>query len=872
MCMDSLEAQGRAQYWRNAKIRENYQMLNGIFLRYQYEDVPENEYVSIVQQAQQMFERQLRMHHFDFISQLVNTLCGELEGHPDTHKAKAVGDTVDNARVREKARLLKEYVDQQIDAEINAALIQQGLDPQKDDFKSDQEAQAYNQQVEQAKQALTPAEIQQYISSNWQHVAEIWANITLEDAKKRYDIPRKLSIEFRDMLASDHCFRHFYFTGTGFSQETWNPAHVFYTLPEDQYDVEKGDSVGRTFFMPLSDVIDKFGHVLSGDQLEELYGRITPAGHNLFKDWAGNKINYSAPDGTPYGVRVPWRNPWFNLLPQVGALTEGGVNQELLFSRMPGMFQNLAVSPTYQVTEAYWKSQKRIGRLTWFNPESGMWEKTIVDETVVLPEGTKEVKGNLVMDQESEPTDEPTIEWTWINEVWGGLKITPLGTAPGVSSNHKPIYANIKPLPFQGKPDAFIYEAELPVVGSVFNARNAPSQSLVDLAKPYQIAFNLFMNQAYVIAEEEILPFLMLDVNAIPGHKDWSGPEGFEKWVESIRSLRFGLADTRPNNLNGANPGGQLPQVINLDATQRMLSRVELAKTFKSLAMEQIGISPQRLSDVKPTETATGVQTAVQRSYTQTASIFSKFYHYVQRTLKKTLDYSQFVQSKDQDITVSAIHSDYSNSFLKLNGTELLTTQLHVYTSDAQEDQRALEIYRQLALENNTVLTSMSDRGIMATSNSIQKIREVLENSDLKQQQQQQTAQQLEAQKVQQAQDLQKDQQAFEERMEDKRLASQEKQAYIKTFAGKNNAVGQDLNQDGTYDVLEYEKLSQAANAQSQKASTDQQKLQLQQQQLLQNQQQHQDKLQEAAKDRVSRERIAKTKEESSRLLGDKSR
>jgi hypothetical protein len=74
-----------------------------------------------------------------------------------------------------------------------------------------------------------------------------------------------------------------------------------------------------------------------------------------------------------------------------------------------------------------------------------------------------------------------TVIWTWVNEVWSGIKISSKGT-----NLSKDLYLNVKPMPFQFKGDLTPYFAKLPVCGQIFNNRNAQSMSLVDLMKPHQ--------------------------------------------------------------------------------------------------------------------------------------------------------------------------------------------------------------------------------------------------------------------------------------------------------------------------------------------------------------------------------------------------
>ena len=112
--MDCLEAIARIQYWENLPMMENYKMLHGEFLSYQYEDVDENKYIDLLQYVREKFEVPKRVRHFDFISQVVNALVGELDGNPDIFRVVAKGEAIEEARERERTRLLNEYITQKI--------------------------------------------------------------------------------------------------------------------------------------------------------------------------------------------------------------------------------------------------------------------------------------------------------------------------------------------------------------------------------------------------------------------------------------------------------------------------------------------------------------------------------------------------------------------------------------------------------------------------------------------------------------------------------------------------------------------------------------------------------------------------------------
>ena len=104
------------------------------------------------------------------------------------------------------------------------------------------------------------------------------------------------------------------------------------------------------------------------------------------------------------------------------------------------------------------------------------------------------------------------IEWIWINQTWGGIKIgpnQPTFQGGNNSSGVNPLYLGInqnqiKPIKFQFKGDDTLYGCKLPVEGRVFSDLNVKSTSLVDLMKPFQIGYNLTNNQIADILVDEL--------------------------------------------------------------------------------------------------------------------------------------------------------------------------------------------------------------------------------------------------------------------------------------------------------------------------------------------------------------------------------
>lgn len=755
-CMDVLEQVGRVQYNTNLYLIENYEMVKGKFI---YSHYFENEgYTDYMAQLTREFELPSYLRHYDIISQVINTLVGEYIKRPDMFRIENFSEDATNQYERDRTELIHKYVNSQINAEISKKLLEMGLDPEKDDFNTDEEAQQYQQVIQQATQQLTPPEIEDYMSTKWVQQAELWASHQLKLDKRRYTLEEKEMKEFQDMLVADRCFRHFYLTPTGFNQETWNPVQVFFDKSPTVEYIEEGNYVGRTFYMSMSTIVDRYGHLMPKSQLEELETKITKPD----KRW-----NYMA--GTEYvfdEYMMPFKGYQGydiarNTAPNVGL---ENIDEGFLNSLYSGKFFNDR-RDMFFVTEAYWVSQIKIGKVVYIDPETGIKTRDYVDENFIVPEHFTELNSSF-----SDTDEIDSITWTWVNQVWKGKKIglkhTPF---------KKDIYFDINPLDFEFKGDFNPYGAKLPVVGQVFSIRNSQSMSLVDLMKPYQIFYNVAMNQLYQIMEREIGRFIVWDVNMFLNTKDWGGEKGMEKWLMMARQYGIVPADTSVTNIKQslAASGGYLPKDYNFDDSARMISRLNLANAFEQMALKQVGFNQYRLGAYGSEATAAGVQAGQETSYAQTESYFTNFSNYLRRCYEMDLAMAQYVQAKDQDATIMYTKSDMSRAYIKISGTELLTADLHVRVVNSQEYIRQLETLRQLAIENNTSGASLLDLAHVITANSVEEIKIKLQTSakkmeDMQQQEFQQKQQEIDQQNQLAQAKLAQDEDHFQKELQNK--------------------------------------------------------------------------------------------------------
>ena len=795
--LDALESIGRLQWQANYALKENYDIIRGRFIFQHYLD--RNDFFDLSSAVSQEFNLPSYIKHYDITSKAVNVMVGEFLKRPDGFRVRANDKESQNEIMRMKTDMLHSYVQYSIQQEINKKLAQKGLDPNRSEFTSEEEQAEYQEAIAQETQLLTPPQLEDYLRNDYLTAAEQFGQHVIELDRERFNLKEIEAKEFEDMLVADRCFRHFYLTATGYAQENWNPLNTFFhRSPEVEY-VDDGDYIGRVFWLSKAQIIDRWGWLMTQDQIEALYPQLEYKGTGdagilneaysasvyPFADYRDymmqvNSLGYDPHTGFPFGMN------------QMNQMTVQDI--DVLFGSGFGL--NFRVTDIIMVTEAYWKSQRKIGKLNYIDVETGEPTSMIIDETF-NPKlfGIKEVQSTFENSNQLN-----TVSWTWVTQVWKGVKINVNYSDSNSQDNdvnkfsQRALYVGVEPAPFQfkGEYNPFI-ASRLPVVGKVFNNRNGDSMSLVDLLKPYQVLYNVCLNQVYELSQREVGKMVLMDINIIPNLKDWGGGENFEKFLAVGKALGIGLVDTKALGTGQtAFSSMNSYQVLDASESDRIAAKLNLAIMVEDQAYKQLGITPQRMGNIQASETATGIQQSVSNSYAQTESYFEKFNNYKRRVLQSNVEIAQFVFAKEKDITLNYTMSDLSRGFVTITDPDLLLRDLGVYPTFSQEITRQLETIRQLAINNNTTNMPMSSLVNMLTMNSVREIQKALQKSESDFAKQQQAAQEAEMQQEQAKLEAQAER-------EDKKMAFEAQENQLDRENEIRKVVLQGVANEGSY-------------------------------------------------------------------------
>ena len=537
--LDWLEVQGMNFLKENSrKLLKNYKLAKGIIDKTDYIVEEDNDYKDLVDVLTKEDESALELKFYPIIPNVVNVLSGEFTKRYSKVQFRAVDDTSYNEMLEQKRALVEENLLSDASQQLLSRMIEMGMDPQSEEA----------QQQMAPENLKTLPEIEDFFSKDYRSMVEEWASHQLNVDEERFKMQELEERAFRDMLITDREFWHFRMMEDDYEIELWNPVLTFYHKSPDVRYISQSNYVGKLDLMTVADVIDKYGYLMTEKQLRSLQ-EIHPAQNGQYQ------LNGVQNDGSFYDPTKShsWNteSPSLSYRQFISNTGNGGTMGDDIVSAILNEGEDMAnwgESSLMRCTTTYWKTQRKVGHLTKIT-EDGEVIQEIIDETFKVTE--KPIYDNSLYKNKSKENlfQGEHVDWIWINETWGGVKIgpnSPMSWKTEVADNISPIYLGInreKPgrIPFQFKGDTSLYGCKLPVEGRVFSDRNTRSTSLIDLMKAYQIGYNMVNNQIADILVDELGTIIMFDQNALPRHsmgEDW-GKGNYSKAFVAMKDFQM---------------------------------------------------------------------------------------------------------------------------------------------------------------------------------------------------------------------------------------------------------------------------------------------------------------------------------------------
>jgi len=767
--MDYFSNKAYAEYIKNRDtFVKNYDLMKGILRREDFA-IDEPEVKSFTDMLEQDINLPAYVKHYSIITTPINELVGEISKRPDSYRVKAFDDDSKAQELQFKTDTLKAYVINQVKQQVMVKAAMSGQEVSMDDIEK-----------------ITMEQVKEELDS-YTSVAEKWANHTLTCNKAEFKLKELSEEAFRDLTISAREFYHIYEDNskTGFNVEVCNPKNTwFLTTPDKKYISDPSGrkqgayAAGTVKVMEISEIIEAFPY-LTKDEIDHLrtslqdYGLIDARESNLNNpniDPGIDSINYDNYDP---------------LVLQTRMIIEGEIkeNNDSLTDFL-GLSDNVSsFGYKYVVVQSYWVSKRKIGKLM-YEDELGNEQSTLV---------TEDYKSGDIPTQIS-------LEWGWVNQWYQGTKIGP------------DIY-HVKPYQLLDY---------CPIIGTTYEVKNTEAKSVVDLMKPFQTIYNVCMNQLYKLLEKEVGKVQLMSLRHIPIPKDGDAQDALDVWEMEARERGVVFVDDSPENLKAPSSFNQFTS-LDLTRTQEIQSRYTLAQQMKLECWELVGMSKQRMGSISASETATGTNTAIQQSYSQTEPLFVAHEYVTGQLYQAIIDASLYVESAKPQSTLSYITGEGESAFVQVNGSDLKLRDLKVFPTNRPEDTRMFNELRQLSqalIQNGGSLYDVIELYSTKSMREMKKTFKDLKDRQLQQQQvaEQQQQTQIEQQgkiaeaQMQQAQQI-ADQKTANENYQNELDRVNKKEIAIINAMSKEGSASADLDNSGTPDSLEIEKLATQRSA-----------------------------------------------------------
>ena len=564
--------------------------------------------------------------------------------------------------------------------------------------------------------------LKKYYTYEYQDMREKVASDLLNYLKQALKLDQEFSKGWEDvLLAGEEIYEVDIISGQPIARRQ-NPMEIGFLLNHNSDQLDDADLIVKDTFMPVGQVIDEYWEVLTDDEIDDIE---------------------SAAD-----LRIQM-NEQFSLFPQKDFIGIG----DGLVPESHGAY--LDDKGNVRVTKVIWKSRKKIGELIYMD-EFGEQQKTYVDE---------DYKSNKKRDE--------IIEWFWINEYWEATRLK------------KNIYKNIRPRRMQFRQMDNISKAKSGFFGTVYNANNAQSVSLMDRLVPWIYLYITIWYRTELLMAANQGKIANIDLSMIPAGWD------IEKWLYYASVMKFAFVDSFNEGLKGQSTGklaGNMvdkTKALDLELGNSIQHYISILDYIEEKIHNLSGVSRQRLGAINTSE---GVGN-VQRSVTQSAIITEKWFQVhnwtKQRVLEGLIETAKVAYGEDKK-KLQYVSDDLATVFFTFDGTEYTNDQLGVFVTDSIKDQQVLEVIKQLAqaaLQNDkTELSALVD---VIASNSTAEIKHKLKEVE-------EVAKQMQQQQVQHEQEIEKAQHEQAERAIERDDYNKQADREVKLQIAEMTSLGMD--------------------------------------------------------------------------------
>lgn len=600
---------------------------------------------------------------------------------------------------------------------------------------------------EQGEKVPTPKEIQKYYSYEYQDMRESIASKFLIYLKKQLSLEYIFQKGWEDALLAGEELYEVYEVSNEPIVRRINPLNTYYLLSPDSDLIDDADIIVLEEYHPIGKIVDDHYEELTSNQISEL------------EDF--NKTD------------VPYEQQFFRI-PEKDYIKQ----EEELGARNSSYMD---VDGNLRVVKVIWKSKQKIGFLKYLD-NNGDQQETIVSE-------------DFKVDKDN---PDESVKWVWRNQYWEGTLIG------------NDIYLDIRPRKQQFRRMDNVSACKSGIVGTIYNANNSRSVSLMDRLVPWIYLYITLWYRTELLIAANQGKIALIDLSLIPD--TWK----VDKWLYYATMMKFGFVDSFNEGKKGQSMGklaGNIStqnKTLDLETGNAIQGHVNLLQFVEEKLHEVSGVTRQRKGQVESRELVGNVERTIVQSSHITEKWFSIHNWNKQRVLESLIEVAKSSWG-DGSKKFQYVADDMATVFFTIDGSEFVNSEFGVFVTDSSRDQQALNDLKQLTqagLQNDKV--SFSDIIDIYLNDSLADVKNKIKQAETERSQQIQEKEQADREALVQAE---KEKSGIELEKMDREDLNKEKDRQNKIdvaiIGAHTKLETMDKNRNQVPDILEGNKLEE---------------------------------------------------------------
>lgn len=643
---------------------------------------------------------ELDLDFYPIIPNIVNVLVNNAEKRFSKYRVSAINPEASNELIDKYNSDIRNLLVSKLEAVFQQQMADQGIEEGTD---------VYNQQAAFLQESRA---VQDFYKTEFRHEIELWANHVMEMEDEKFNIKSLEKEVLRKLLITEHPFIHVNYLDGNYYPELLDEGNTFWLKSPMVDDVSESQMFGWFEFENFSSILNKWANILTESQVKVL------------ESWTDrNKYGFieSYNKGYISGNNTKMDDAYQNLL------TMKNLDQSSAPYYRPDEYPQSLI----RVSTIYFMLPRKMGKLTV--NINGQKYSDIVDENfkVTIPP----VYDSPAKDEFSLVYGEH-VQWFYINELWKGVKLDrSLNSAYRKldEPTEDTIWLSLERCPIQYRKQGFRYGTIIPVHGGPETNLFNDTFSLVQKAAPWQIFYNFLWNRNKQLLSTEIGKFLAFNQAMIPQESfdgSW-GKNNLQKFYMVAHDTSLAPLDNSLSNTGQAVNQTGYGQIVDLNKTQDVLEKAQLAKMCKDECYSLIGISPEMMGEISPYQSGKSVAQGLQRTSNQIQHYYNRASSIMKRARQTMLETAQYLAIQSPIAELSYITSEKQRAVFQALTEGWSLYSLGIYVENSISNTEATEMLKDLVLRDNTMGSSLLEKAMVIESDNTSVIIEKLKQVEL---------------------------------------------------------------------------------------------------------------------------------------------